>query len=78
MFHRTFDPEIFRKVDNESSLVEAMLWFILYMGCENEITRSLGPQTVTVVITKSIMGSLPKVTSTVRPDNDLILFYSIY
>lgn len=75
--YRTLYPVILRKIDNQSSLVELILWCIPHMRFQNKITTTVHPQTMSVIVTESVVRSLPEITSRIWNEDDLVIFNAV-
>ena len=74
MLHRALNPKILSKIYNKACLIKLVLWLILYVSFQDKVSRTICPQAVSIVVTESIVRTLPKVTSWIWNDDNLIPF----
>ena len=72
MFNGALNPKILCEVDHQSRLIKLVIGMILHMGFQHKIARSVRPQAVSVVVTESIVCALPKITSGIWNNDDLV------
>ena len=77
MFNGALHPKILGEVDYQSSLVKLVIGLILHMGFQHKITGSVCPQAVSVVVAESVVCALPKITSGIWNNDNLVTFDAV-
>lgn len=77
MFNGALNPKIFSEVDHQSRLIKLVIGMILHMDFQHKIARSVRPQAVSVVVPESVVRALPKITSGIWNNDDLVTLNAV-
>ena len=77
MFYGALNPKILSEVDHQSRLIKLVIGMILHMDFQHKIARSVSPQAVSVIVTESVVCALPKITSGIRNNDDLVTLNAV-